>query len=48
MGQNIELLAKLKDPAARLWYAEATLERGDWAKQGKQALRHFRQKEMCT
>ena len=25
-GQNIELMAKLKDPAARLWYAEATLE----------------------
>lgn len=25
-GQNIEPLAKLKDPAARLWYAEATLE----------------------
>ena len=27
-GQNIELLTKLKEPAARLWYAEATLERG--------------------
>jgi predicted nuclease of restriction endonuclease-like (RecB) superfamily len=24
-GQNIELLTKLKEPAARLWYAEATL-----------------------
>lgn len=30
-GQNIELLAKLKDPAARLWYAEATLEHG-WSR----------------
>jgi predicted nuclease of restriction endonuclease-like (RecB) superfamily len=26
--QNIELLAKLKDPEDRLWYAEATLEHG--------------------
>ncbi len=30
-GQNIELLAKLKDPAARLWYAEATLNHG-WSR----------------
>lgn len=30
-GQNIELIAKLKDPAARLWYAEATLEHG-WSR----------------
>jgi predicted nuclease of restriction endonuclease-like (RecB) superfamily len=30
-GQNIELLAKLKDPADRLWYAEATLEHG-WSR----------------
>lgn len=30
-GQNIELLAKLKDPATRLWYAEATLEHG-WSR----------------
>jgi predicted nuclease of restriction endonuclease-like (RecB) superfamily len=30
-GQNIELLTKLKDPAARLWYAEATLEHG-WSR----------------
>ena len=30
-GQNIELLSKLKDPAARLWYAEATLEHG-WSR----------------
>ena len=30
-GQNIELMAKLKDPAARLWYAEATLEHG-WSR----------------
>lgn len=30
-GQNIELLAKLKDPAARLWYAEATLDHG-WSR----------------
>jgi predicted nuclease of restriction endonuclease-like (RecB) superfamily len=30
-GQNIELLAKLKDPAARLWYAAATLEHG-WSR----------------
>lgn len=30
-GQNIELLAKLKDSAARLWYAEATLEHG-WSR----------------
>src|ERR1700722_7689636 len=29
-GQNIELLA-IKDPAARLWYAEATLEHG-WSR----------------
>ena len=29
-GQNIELLA-VKDPAARLWYAEATLEHG-WSR----------------
>lgn len=27
-GQNIELLTKLKEPAERLWYAEATLEHG--------------------
>jgi predicted nuclease of restriction endonuclease-like (RecB) superfamily len=30
-GQNIELLTKLKEPAARLWYAEATLEH-DWSR----------------
>jgi predicted nuclease of restriction endonuclease-like (RecB) superfamily len=30
-GQNIELLTKLKDPAARLWYAEATVEHG-WSR----------------
>lgn len=30
-GQNIELLTKLKDPVARLWYAEATLEHG-WSR----------------
>ena len=30
-GQNIELLTKLKDPAERLWYAEATLEHG-WSR----------------
>jgi predicted nuclease of restriction endonuclease-like (RecB) superfamily len=30
-GQNIELLAKIKDPADRLWYAEATLEHG-WSR----------------
>jgi predicted nuclease of restriction endonuclease-like (RecB) superfamily len=30
-GQNIELLSKVKDPAARLWYAEATLEHG-WSR----------------
>jgi predicted nuclease of restriction endonuclease-like (RecB) superfamily len=30
-GQNIELLAKLKDPEDRLWYAEATLEHG-WSR----------------
>lgn len=30
-GQNIELLAKLKDSAARLWYAEATLNHG-WSR----------------
>jgi predicted nuclease of restriction endonuclease-like (RecB) superfamily len=30
-GQNIELLAKLKDPTDRLWYAEATLEHG-WSR----------------
>lgn len=30
-GQNIELLSKLKDQAARLWYAEATLEHG-WSR----------------
>jgi len=30
-GQNIELMAKLKNPAARLWYAEATLEHG-WSR----------------
>jgi len=30
-GQNIELLTKLKDPADRLWYAEATLEHG-WSR----------------
>lgn len=30
-GQNIELLTKLKEPGARLWYAEATLEHG-WSR----------------
>lgn len=30
-GQNIELLSKLKDPAARFWYAQATLEQG-WSR----------------
>jgi predicted nuclease of restriction endonuclease-like (RecB) superfamily len=30
-GQNIELLAKLKNPADRPWYAEATLEHG-WSR----------------
>lgn len=30
-GQNIELLTKLKDPAERLWYAEAALEHG-WSR----------------
>jgi len=30
-GQNIELLTKLKEPAVRLWYAEATLEHG-WSR----------------
>ncbi|MBI0434494.1 YhcG family protein [Roseomonas sp. KE0001] len=30
-GQNIELLSKLKDPAERLWYAEAALEQG-WSR----------------
>jgi predicted nuclease of restriction endonuclease-like (RecB) superfamily len=30
-GQNIELLTKLKEPAARLWYAQATLEHG-WSR----------------
>jgi predicted nuclease of restriction endonuclease-like (RecB) superfamily len=30
-GQNIELIAKLKDPADRLWYAEATVEHG-WSR----------------
>jgi predicted nuclease of restriction endonuclease-like (RecB) superfamily len=30
-GQNIELLSKLKDREARLWYAEATLEYG-WSR----------------
>ena len=30
-GRNIELLTKLKDPASRLWYAEATLEHG-WSR----------------
>lgn len=30
-GQNIELLTKLKDPAIRLWYAEATVEHG-WSR----------------
>src|SRR5580658_2475367 len=30
-GQNIELLTKLKEPAARLWYAEATLVHG-WSR----------------
>ncbi len=30
-GQNIELLSKLKDPTARLWYAEATVEHG-WSR----------------
>lgn len=30
-GQNIELPTKLSDPAARLWYAEAALER-DWSR----------------
>ena len=30
-GQNIELLSKVKDPAARLWYAEATIEHG-WSR----------------
>jgi predicted nuclease of restriction endonuclease-like (RecB) superfamily len=29
--QNIELPTKLKDPAARLWYAEAALEH-DWSR----------------
>ena len=32
-GQNIELLTKLKEPAIRLWYAEATLEHG-WSRPG--------------
>ena len=31
MGQNIELLSKLKDPADRLWYAKATVEHG-WSR----------------
>lgn len=30
-GQNIELLAKLENPAARRWYAEATLAHG-WSR----------------
>jgi predicted nuclease of restriction endonuclease-like (RecB) superfamily len=30
-GQNIELLTKLKEPATRLWYAEATLDHG-WSR----------------
>src|SRR5208337_5575270 len=30
-GQNIELLTKLKEPATRLWYAQATLEHG-WSR----------------
>lgn len=30
-GQNIELLGKLKDPAARLWYANAAVEHG-WSR----------------
>jgi predicted nuclease of restriction endonuclease-like (RecB) superfamily len=30
-GQNIELLTKLKEPATRRWYAEATLEHG-WSR----------------
>lgn len=30
-GQNIELLGKLKDPAARLWYATAALNHG-WSR----------------
>jgi predicted nuclease of restriction endonuclease-like (RecB) superfamily len=30
-GQNIELLTKVKDPAERLWYAEATMEHG-WSR----------------
>lgn len=30
-GHNIELLAKLKDPADRLWYAKAALEHG-WSR----------------
>jgi predicted nuclease of restriction endonuclease-like (RecB) superfamily len=30
-GHNIELISKLKDPAARLWYAQATLHHG-WSR----------------
>ena len=30
-GQNIELLSKLKDPEARLWYARAAIEHG-WSR----------------
>jgi predicted nuclease of restriction endonuclease-like (RecB) superfamily len=30
-GQNIELLTKLKDPDARLWYAEHTIQHG-WSR----------------
>ena len=30
-GQNIELISKLKDPDARLWYAQATLQHG-WSR----------------
>lgn len=30
-GQNIELFTRLKDPATRLWYAQATIEHG-WSR----------------
>ena len=30
-GQNSELISKLKDPATRLWYAQATLQHG-WSR----------------
>ena len=30
-GQNIELISKLKDPAARLWYAQAAVQHG-WSR----------------